>query len=93
MAGIEAAGYEPGATSTSRSTRRRASSTRDGAYVLEHEGRTLSSEEMAAYWAEICERYPVISIEDGMDEEDWDGWSRSPSGSASAASWSATTSS
>jgi enolase len=46
----------------------------DGSYVLEHEGRTLSSDEMAGYWAEIAERYPVISIEDGMDEEDWDGW-------------------
>ena len=34
----------------------------------------LSPEEMAAYWDDICSRYPVISIEDGMDEEDWDGW-------------------
>ena len=45
-----------------------------GAYALEHEGRRLSSEEMAAYWADIAERYPVLSIEDGMDENDWDGW-------------------
>ena len=42
--------------------------------MLEHEGRALSAEEMAAYWAEMAGRYPVISIEDGMDEEDWDGW-------------------
>src|SRR5439155_9825796 len=46
----------------------------DGAYELEHEGRTLSSSELADYWADIAARYPVVSIEDGMDEEDWDGW-------------------
>jgi enolase len=46
----------------------------DGAYVLEHEGRTLSADELAAYWAELAGRYPILSIEDGMDEEDWDGW-------------------
>ncbi|HEY8640051.1 MAG TPA: phosphopyruvate hydratase, partial [Solirubrobacterales bacterium] len=45
-----------------------------GSYVLEHEGRTLSAEELAAYWEDICSRYPVVSIEDGMDEEDWKGW-------------------
>jgi enolase len=44
-------------------------------YVLEHEGRTLSAEELSAYWADLCDRYPIISLEDGMDEEDWDGWS------------------
>ena len=42
--------------------------------MLEHEGRTLSAEEMAGYWEDIGARYPVLSIEDGMDEEDWDGW-------------------
>ncbi len=42
--------------------------------MLEHEGRTLSPEEMAAYWEDACSRYPIVSIEDGMDEEDWDGW-------------------
>jgi enolase len=45
-----------------------------GSYVLEHEGRTLSPDEMAAYWQSAAERYPIVSIEDGMDEEDWDGW-------------------
>ena len=72
--GVEAAGHRPGddvaialdpATSELR---------RDGVYDLEHEGRKLSSEELADYWADISSRYPVISIEDGMDEEDWDGW-------------------
>ena len=42
--------------------------------MLEHEGRTLSSDEMAGYWADLAGRYPILSIEDGMDEEDWDGW-------------------
>src|SRR5258707_538991 len=46
----------------------------DGVYDLVHEGRKLSSDEMAAYWEDIASRYPVLSIEDGMDENDWDGW-------------------
>ena len=46
----------------------------DGAYDLEHEGRKLSAEELAGYWADLAGRYPIVSIEDGMDEEDWDGW-------------------
>jgi enolase 1/2/3 len=45
-----------------------------GAYVLEHEGRTLSAAELADYWAELAGRYPIVSIEDGMAEEDWLGW-------------------
>jgi enolase len=47
---------------------------RDGAYHLEGEGRTLSPTEMAAFWADWCDRYPIVSIEDGMAEEDWAGW-------------------
>jgi enolase len=47
---------------------------RDGRYVLAGEGRELSSGELAAYWAELAGRYPVVSLEDGMAEEDWDGW-------------------
>jgi enolase len=46
----------------------------DGQYTLAGEGRSLSSEEMAEYLADLSERYPIVSIEDGMDEEDWDGW-------------------
>ena len=46
----------------------------DTAYVLEHEARSLSPREMADYWADLSARYPIVSIEDGMDEEDWDGW-------------------
>ncbi|MHB1345066.1 MAG: phosphopyruvate hydratase [Thermoleophilia bacterium] len=45
-----------------------------GLYVLKGEGRTLTPEEMAGYYTELCERYPIISIEDGMAEEDWEGW-------------------
>ncbi len=43
-------------------------------YVLAGEGRRLAPAEMAAYYADLCERYPIISIEDGMAEEDWEGW-------------------
>jgi enolase len=46
----------------------------DGKYVLEHEGRSLTSEEMAEYWHDVRARFHVVSIEDGMDEEDWEGW-------------------
>jgi enolase len=46
----------------------------DGAYRLDGEGRTLSPADMAAFWADWCDRYPIASIEDGMAEEDWDGW-------------------
>jgi len=47
---------------------------KDGNYVLAGEGRTLTPEAMAAYLADLCDRYPIVSIEDGLDEEDWDGW-------------------
>ena len=48
---------------------------KDGSYVFKKsDNRKLSSEEMAAYWTDWCEKYPIISIEDGMAESDWDGW-------------------
>ena len=47
---------------------------KDGQYVLAGEGRSLSSEEMAGYFKDMSDKYPIISVEDGMDEEDWDGW-------------------
>jgi enolase len=47
---------------------------RDGKYQLTGEGRSLSSEELVDYWLELCDKYPIVSIEDGMAENDWDGW-------------------
>jgi enolase len=72
--GIEAAGYRPGEDVAIALDPATSEVFKDGAYDLEHEGRKLSSAEMADYWADISSRYPVLSIEDGMDENDWDGW-------------------
>jgi enolase len=47
---------------------------RDGAYHLDGEGRVFSSDELVDYWVDLCSRYPIVSLEDGMAEEDWDGW-------------------
>jgi enolase len=74
IAGVEAAQYRPGEDVAIALDPATSELRRDGSYVLEHEGRTLSSDELAAYWADIAGRYPVVSIEDGMDEEDWEGW-------------------
>jgi enolase len=74
VAGIEAAGYTPG-TDVGIALDPATSEIHKGdAYELEHEGRSLSADEMAAYWADLAGRYPILSIEDGMDEEDWAGW-------------------
>jgi enolase len=72
--GIRAAGYEPGQDVAIALDPATSELHRDGAYELEHEGRTLASSELADYWADLADRYPILSIEDGMDEEDWDGW-------------------
>jgi enolase 1/2/3 len=74
VAGIEAAGYRPGEDVAIALDPATSEIHEDGTYVLKHERRRLSTEEMAAYWIDVAERYPVISVEDGMDEEDWDGW-------------------
>lgn len=74
IVGIEAAGYEPGADVAIAMDPATSELYRDGAYVLEHEGRTLSAAELADYWATLAARYPIVSLEDGMAEEDWDGW-------------------
>ena len=74
VAAIEAAGYTPGddiALALDPAT----SEIRDGdAYVLASEDRRLSSDDMVQFWADWIERYPIVSIEDGMAEDDWDGW-------------------
>ncbi|MGH2871228.1 MAG: phosphopyruvate hydratase, partial [Solirubrobacteraceae bacterium] len=76
VAGIRAAGYEPGEQVAIALDPAVSGLLQDGAYVLEHEGRTLSAAELSDYWADLCGRYPIISVEDGMGEEDWDGWSQ-----------------
>ena len=74
VGGIEAAGYAPGEEVFIALDPATSEIFDGGAYVLEHEGRSLSAGELADYWADLCARYPIVSLEDGMDEEDWDGW-------------------
>jgi enolase len=74
VAGIEAAGYTPGEQVAIALDPATSEIYRDGAYVLEHEGRTLDAGQLADYWADLAGRYPIVSIEDGMGEEDWAGW-------------------
>src|SRR4051812_40597743 len=74
MEGIDAAGYRPGEDVVIAMDPATSELYRDDAYDLEHEGRKLSSDELADYWSDLAGRYPILSIEDGMDEEDWDGW-------------------
>ncbi|HEX3804057.1 MAG TPA: phosphopyruvate hydratase [Solirubrobacteraceae bacterium] len=74
MSGIRAAGYIPGEQIAIALDPATSEIYENGAYKLEHENRTLSADEMAAYWTDIVNRYPVMSIEDGMAEEDWAGW-------------------
>jgi enolase len=76
IAGIEAAGHRPGEDVAIALDPATSEIFNSGSYVLEHEGRTLTSEEMADLWSDLASRYPIVSIEDGMDEEDWDGWKR-----------------
>ena len=72
--GIEAAGYRPGEDVGIALDPATSEIFEQGSYSLAHEGRVLSSTEMAEYWADMASRYPILSIEDGMDEEDWEGW-------------------
>ena len=74
--GIEAAGYRPGEDVGIALDPATSEIFEGGSYVLAHEDRVLSSAEMADYWAQMASRYPILSIEDGMDEEDWEGWKR-----------------
>jgi enolase len=72
--GIRAAGYVPGDQVAIALDPAVSELYKDGAYVLEHEGRTLTADELASYWSELAGRYPIVSLEDGMAEEDWTGW-------------------
>ncbi|MGA1774100.1 MAG: phosphopyruvate hydratase [Nitriliruptoraceae bacterium] len=71
---IGRAGYEPGSDVALALDPATSELYRDGAYHLEGEGRVLSTAEMVDLWADLVDRYPIVSIEDGLDEEDWDGW-------------------
>jgi enolase len=72
--GIRAAGYEPGEQVAIALDPAVSEIHGDEGYVLEHEGRTMDADGLAAYWEDLVGRYPIVSLEDGMDEEDWDGW-------------------
>ncbi|CDM58216.1 phosphopyruvate hydratase [Rhizobium favelukesii] len=74
MKSIEKAGYKPGDDISLGLDCASTEFFKDGKYVLEGEGRTLESGAMAEYLAQLAAQYPIISIEDGMAEDDWDGW-------------------
>ncbi len=75
MEAIEKAGYTPGEQIAIAIDAAASEYFRDGQYVLAGEGTSYSPAEMTDFFADWCQRYPIVSIEDGMDEEDWDGWS------------------
>ncbi|WP_137861044.1 MULTISPECIES: phosphopyruvate hydratase [unclassified Sphingomonas] len=74
MSSIEAAGYKPGDNVMLALDCAATEYYKDGAYKMVGEGKTLSSAENAAFLAELAARYPIFSIEDGMAEDDWEGW-------------------
>ncbi len=76
VSAIEKAGYVPGKDVALALDVAATEFYTDGKYHLAGEGRSLSSDEMATYLAELADAYPIISIEDGMSEDDWDGWKR-----------------
>ncbi len=71
---IEEAGYGPGEQVVIALDPASSEFYKDGKYVLKGEGRTLSSDEMVDYWDELTAKYPIVSIEDGLSEDDWEGW-------------------
>ena len=71
---ITAAGYRPGEDVALALDPAATEFYDNGRYILRTENRTLSSAEMAALWSDWCDRYPIVSIEDGMAEDDWNGW-------------------
>ena len=75
MNGIRAAGFIPGDQVAIALDPAVSALYNDGHYVIEHEDRTLTADELASYWSELVDHYPIIALEDGMAEEDWDGWS------------------
>lgn len=75
MEAIQAAGYEPGKQIGLAMDSAASEFFKDNKYVLKSEDRMLSSEEMIDYYEDLLSKYPILSIEDGLAEEDWDGWS------------------
>jgi enolase len=73
---IAAAGYEPGRDISIALDPATSEILEAGEYVLASEDRRLTSEEMVSFWADWVDRYPIVSIEDGMAEDDWDGWKK-----------------
>jgi enolase len=73
---IEQAGYRPGEQIAIALDPAASEFFKEGAYVLEGEGVRKASDEMIRFWEEWCGRYPIVSIEDGLAEQDWDGWAR-----------------
>ncbi|MEM8704201.1 MAG: phosphopyruvate hydratase [Pseudomonadota bacterium] len=74
MKAIETAGYKPGDDVYLALDAASTEFFKDGKYVLEGEGKSLAPEEMAHYLGDLVSRYPIISVEDGLAEDDWDGW-------------------
>ncbi len=74
MMSIESAGYRPGEDVYLALDAASSEFHKDGVYNLSGEGKKLGSDEMVRYYEDLVNRYPIISIEDGMDEDDWDGW-------------------
>ena len=73
---IEAAGYKPGEDVVIALDAAASEFCHDGVYQLAGEGRNLSSDEMNAMWQELVGRYPIVSIEDPLHEDDWDGFTK-----------------
>ncbi|MBF0566572.1 MAG: phosphopyruvate hydratase [Nitrospirae bacterium] len=76
MEGISAAGYKPGEDFLLALDVASSELFKDGKYNFEGEGKTYTAEELVNYYAMLCDKYPIISIEDGMSENDWDGWKK-----------------
>ncbi|MEX0684242.1 MAG: phosphopyruvate hydratase [Dehalococcoidia bacterium] len=74
LEGITAAGYKPGQEIAIALDPATSELWQEGKYVLAREGKTLTPDGMVDLWADWCRKYPIVSIEDGMAEEDWDGW-------------------
>lgn len=73
---VEKAGYKPGKDIVLALDVASSEFYKDGKYELEGEGKSFTSDEMVDYLAELCAKYPIISIEDGLAEDDWEGWKK-----------------